>query len=322
MAQRDLGRRLREGHRRAAQASRELLRDAEGLIARLPAALGLAPEETEEEIERRIVHGGIACSEWAAIAETLGCGGPNDRKAAEKLKSAARHAPGRACIEPYSSLFFTDKGGLRAAVATGAVEKIAPGLPARLKQEGERLAALQDKRAAAGTRARSGALIALAADIFERYQRDQARPLAARFRRSDRDDARRLLMRRPARAVWVRYKLDGGIDHILVDEAQDTSEAQWDILRALASEFSAGAGARAAHRTFFAVGDEKQSIFSFQGAAPAEFDRMRRAFREGRVRCGRTGIREGGPSTCRSARRVWFSRAVDHVFRAETPRAA
>ena len=74
------------------------------------------------------------------------------------------------------------------------------------------------------------------------------------------------------------YKLDSGIDHILVDEAQDTSEAQWEILKRLAEDFTSGEGARALIRTFFAVGDEKQSIYSFQGAAPKMFAEMRREF--------------------------------------------
>jgi len=65
---------------------------------------------------------------------------------------------------------------------------------------------------------------------------------------------------------WVLYKLDGGIDHLLVDEAQDTSPYQWEIIEALIAEFYAGAGARKNDRTIFVVGDEKQSIFSFQGA--------------------------------------------------------
>ncbi|MEO6341045.1 MAG: double-strand break repair helicase AddA, partial [Caulobacteraceae bacterium] len=74
-------------------------------------------------------------------------------------------------------------------------------------------------------------------------------------------------------AAWVLYKLDGGIDHVLVDEAQDTAPEQWAILRALTGEFFSGAGARGAlDRTVFAVGDEKQSIYSFQGAAPEQFE--------------------------------------------------
>jgi ATP-dependent helicase/nuclease subunit A len=76
-------------------------------------------------------------------------------------------------------------------------------------------------------------------------------------------------------AAWVLYRLDGGIDHILVDEAQDTSPVQWDVIRKLAEEFSTGQGARSdITRTIFVVGDKKQSIYSFQGADPREFDRM------------------------------------------------
>ncbi len=71
-----------------------------------------------------------------------------------------------------------------------------------------------------------------------------------------------------ADAAWVLYKLDGGLEHVLLDEAQDTAPQQWDIIRTLTAEFFAGQGAAAVTRTVFAVGDEKQSIFSFQGAAP------------------------------------------------------
>jgi ATP-dependent helicase/nuclease subunit A len=79
-------------------------------------------------------------------------------------------------------------------------------------------------------------------------------------------------------AAWVLHKLDYGLDHLLLDEAQDASQPQWGILAALSAEFFAGASARAKNRTVFAVGDEKQSIFAFQGAAPQMFAEMKRAF--------------------------------------------
>ncbi|MGI9392682.1 MAG: UvrD-helicase domain-containing protein [Parvibaculales bacterium] len=79
-------------------------------------------------------------------------------------------------------------------------------------------------------------------------------------------------------AAWVLYKLDGGIEHILIDEAQDTSPAQWEIIAAIAEEFFAGEGASEKPRTLFAVGDEKQSIFSFQGADAESFEKQRQYF--------------------------------------------
>ncbi len=74
---------------------------------------------------------------------------------------------------------------------------------------------------------------------------------------------------------WVLYRLDGRIDHILVDEAQDTSPGQWQVIKALAAEISAGEGARGGMpRSIFVVGDKKQSIYSFQGADARVFDTM------------------------------------------------
>ncbi len=79
------------------------------------------------------------------------------------------------------------------------------------------------------------------------------------------------LLARDGAGQWVQYKLDRGIDHILVDEAQDTSPDQWQVIRMLSEEFFAGLGQRNLQRTLFAVGDEKQSIYSFQGAVPEDF---------------------------------------------------
>jgi ATP-dependent helicase/nuclease subunit A len=89
------------------------------------------------------------------------------------------------------------------------------------------------------------------------------------------------LLKDPQVADWVLYRLDGGIDHILVDEAQDTSPVQWEVIEKLSAEFTAGQGARDdVARTLFVVGDKKQSIYSFQGADPREFDRMRSEFED------------------------------------------
>ena len=89
----------------------------------------------------------------------------------------------------------------------------------------------------------------------------------------------RALLEDPSVADWVLYRLDGGVDHILVDEAQDTSPSQWAVIDHLAREFTAGEGARTdIERTLFVVGDKKQSIYSFQGAAPDAFDGMRDIF--------------------------------------------
>ncbi|WP_375703182.1 double-strand break repair helicase AddA [Bartonella sp. AD13SXNS] len=79
------------------------------------------------------------------------------------------------------------------------------------------------------------------------------------------------LLQRKGASQWVHYKLDRGLDHILLDEAQDTNPEQWQIIQLLVQEFFSGYSQRTNIRTLFAVGDEKQSIYSFQGAAPENF---------------------------------------------------
>ncbi|TRD22044.1 double-strand break repair helicase AddA [Palleronia caenipelagi] len=122
--------------------------------------------------------------------------------------------------------------------------------------------------------------------------------------------ARDLLSKREV-ADWVLYRLDGGIDQILVDEAQDTSPVQWTVIEALAREFAAGDGThRTGERTIFVVGDKKQSIYSFQGADPEGFDRMHAHFHD---RLGEGGIqRLELQHSFRSAPAVL--EAVDAVF--------
>ena len=124
----------------------------------------------------------------------------------------------------------------------------------------------------------------------------------------------RTLLTDRQQAQWVLYRLDGGIDHILVDEAQDTSPAQWDVINKLAQEFTSGDGARSTvRRTIFVVGDKKQSIYSFQGADPREFDTMRHAFRD-QMQATDAPLQDGQLSySFRSS--VPILRLVDNVFK-------
>ena len=89
------------------------------------------------------------------------------------------------------------------------------------------------------------------------------------------------LLGRSDLAEWIRYKLDRRFDHILIDEAQDTNAAQWEIIGALTGDFFAGMGQRDPEvlRTLFVVGDYKQAIFRFQGTSPENFERARRQVR-------------------------------------------
>ncbi|HET9175166.1 MAG TPA: UvrD-helicase domain-containing protein, partial [Pseudolabrys sp.] len=128
---------------------------------------------------------------------------------------------------------------------------------------------------------RSAALLTVAAAVIERYRAEKERRGLLDY--EDLIDKALTLLRdastRSTAAAWVLYKLDFGINHVLVDEAQDTSDKQWEIVKILVAEFLPGGARGNVRRTLFAVGDEKQSIFSFQGAVPHKFAEMREHFR-------------------------------------------
>jgi len=122
----------------------------------------------------------------------------------------------------------------------------------------------------------------------------------------------RALLSDSSMAQWVLFKLDGGIDHILVDEAQDTSPAQWAVIARLAEEFSTGASAREINRTLFVVGDEKQSIYSFQGADPNAFGQMRAHFDTRLAEAGSSLMKHDLLFSFRSSTAIL--RLVDHIL--------
>jgi ATP-dependent helicase/nuclease subunit A len=66
-----------------------------------------------------------------------------------------------------------------------------------------------------------------------------------------------------------RYRLESRYHHVLVDEFQDTSRAQWDLVALLTQSWGEGAGLADSgplHPTVFIVGDRKQSIYAFRDA--------------------------------------------------------
>jgi ATP-dependent helicase/nuclease subunit A len=93
-------------------------------------------------------------------------------------------------------------------------------------------------------------------------------------------DWARQLLEKPGMGDWVRYKLDRQVDHVLVDEAQDSNAAQWDIIGATVEEYFSGSSeAEERHRTLFMVGDLKQAIYGFQGSNPERFREAREEFK-------------------------------------------
>jgi ATP-dependent helicase/nuclease subunit A len=202
-----------------------------------------------------------------------------DRKLADRLAPAIG-ATGSARRAALTAFFLTAKGEPRVDPLTKPFRAAHPDLTAIVERALERCARLEPEMKALQVVEATVALHRLAAAARARFTAFKADRAALDF-----DDlvARTVhLMAGREATAWVLYKLDGGIDHVLVDEAQDTSPDQWRIVAAIVEEFFGDAGVAAGRdataRTVFAVGDEKQSIYSFQGAAPEMFAATGRRF--------------------------------------------
>jgi len=188
-------------------------------------------------------------------------------------------------IPAYIASFLTNDGDIRRLLITrDAAGNAACDAVAVLGAEADRVKRFCDVRSAAILVEASCALIRLGGVLMEAYA--ELKQLRGVLDYDDLISGALGLLRQPGIAPWVLFKLDGGLDHILIDEGQDTNPEQWEIVAALAEEFYAGEGAGDRVRTVFAVGDAKQSIYSFQRADPRAFLRMQKHF-EGRISAAR-----------------------------------
>jgi ATP-dependent helicase/nuclease subunit A len=246
------------------------------------ALFGQSPNLDEAAIEAYAFQGGERQLIDQLIPVLLAKGG-NDAKAGEKLKQAGvlsiKSLPvlesvfltGTGAKDPFSAKL----GTFPTKATQGKIEALMPQLEALML----RIEDTRDKRLALQSARRTTVLHNFASVFVSHYE--QAKLVRGWLDFDDLILKARHLLNDEKVAAWVLFRIDGGIDHILVDEAQDTSPDQWDVIRKLAEEFSSGQGAReGVERTLFVVGDKKQSIYSFQGADPREFDRMQDEFRE------------------------------------------
>jgi ATP-dependent helicase/nuclease subunit A len=283
----------------------------EAAAAQVSAALGVKPGDTIEAVELEIVNGAhLPNSRWKEVAAILESAGKSDRKQADRLRGALVFT-GSAQVDAYLEVFLTDDRTPRDSVLTKKFCDNNAAIAALFDAEILRIGPLIERRRALTIRDRTQALLQIATVAAANYRREkQERGLL------DYDDLieKTLEMLNRVSSGWVHYKLDRGVDHVLIDEAQDTSPKQWDIVAHIISEFTSGKGAReGVERTMFAVGDEKQSIFSFQGAAPREFDGRRRLLQRKFVEAGLKFDPVSFTYSFRSGPAIL--QTVDHVFR-------
>ncbi|MGE0153106.1 MAG: double-strand break repair helicase AddA [Reyranellaceae bacterium] len=246
-------------------------------LARLAKLFGLKPGESEAAILAEMGNPPPALEQrLRACCAALARGAKTDQGRGQAIAELlAAGADREGLLAAYCNQFLTQKGEPRASLATKA---IGDDIRRTLAEEAERLCALQRKRLSAGVVERSTALLKLAFAVIGAFERAKQQRAALDY--DDLIERTRALLDQSGAPGWVLYKLDGGFDHVLIDEAQDTSPQQWDVVRRLTGEFFAGAAAQPQKRTLFVVGDLKQSIYSFQGADPAKFVEMHRFFRD------------------------------------------
>ena len=248
------------------------------------AVLGLGSHDTAEAVAGAMLDTAFGIAHWPRIIATIDATSTatTDTGVAQALRDALATGDAQQQAAALVAVFFTDKGTLRKRVLNGPLLKQAPWLDSAIADTAAALPELVDRQRRIAIAGRSADLMSVLDPIVAQFRASkQARGLI------DFDDMieRTLQLVAHPGASWVLRKLDGGIDHVLIDEAQDTTPAMWSIASALTEEFFAGAGARKGRRTVFAVGDEKQSIYSFQGARPEAFAENRALF-AGRARNG------------------------------------
>ena len=237
---------------------------------------GVAEDETPAAIEGDFLNG-LDPAAWRAAAEGFATGSTNDQKIAAQMREAVPPHSSLAAMKP---LFIDSKGEARTKFGTKSAP---PAAAAYLDSVSLEYGAVLDRMRAAKVADDTVKALTLARAHAAFYETAKARQGALDF--SDLVVRTVDLLTERATAAWVLFKLDGGIEHVLVDEAQDTAPDQWAIFKALTEEFFSGDGAPRRDdavpripRTVFAVGDEKQSIYSFQGARPERLRQEAQAY--------------------------------------------
>ncbi len=221
---------------------------------------------------------GITTDRWHGLSELAAAVETGGGASGPAQAAALREAVGLAASDPAAAfarlrcVFLTEKGTPRKKFPTKATCRTFPEGAALAQAMADWVLATHERVAAAAMAERSAALGRFAESFLARFAAQKSARALADF--DDLLAGAAALLASPDLGSWVLYRLDATIGHVLVDEAQDTSPLQWRIVEALTAEFFAGHTAREG-RTLFVVGDEKQSIFSFQGADPRAFSAMR-----------------------------------------------
>ena len=304
-------------------------RSAAEILAPFREMLGLKDGTTAEELRECMICGGQppkpvrnalrAYAEWAHRTGKQ----PNSRNApafdAIEWLGLPDDAARRLKWETYQNFLLNgeDKPRNFEYMLTKGFFKDEPVARDALEQEKERVCRLRNSMKALRQADISAALLDTAFSVLDDYE-----ALKAARSRVDFDDlilrTIHLLTADAGAGLWVAFKLDQGLRHVLVDEAQDTNPDQWAIVRGLTNAFYDGTDPEMGQpdkgfRTSFVVGDLKQSIYGFQRADPQVFQAMKQRFEDDVQRAGQNWLAQTLNVTFRSSQPILT--AVDCLFR-------
>ncbi|HEV7253958.1 MAG TPA: double-strand break repair helicase AddA [Mesorhizobium sp.] len=306
------------GKRDALRSFIDQLRAGAKPFGGLHGAFGFLGEEGAAAVAGGVWPDRYFCAELADafLARAQAAGKAKAQEFAEQLIAGCREADPAKRLDCLRDAFLTKAGEpLKVGnIASKGVGEHFPGFAEEFERYAGAMKAALDRLALLKMLDGTKAALRLADHLLHAYERTKTGRGFLDFNDLITRTAR--LLKRQDAGPWVQFKLDQGIDHILLDEAQDTSPDQWAVVRQLADEFFAGSGAReGVARTLFAVGDEKQSIYSFQGAAPESFTDTRDLFETKAAAADQRFVKVELKSSFRSTADVLT--AVDHVFAVE-----
>jgi ATP-dependent helicase/nuclease subunit A len=259
-------------HRQEWKSAPERYAALEPRIATMREGFGLRFGETAETIRAQVMDFKER-HQLRRIASALSKGKVTAQGMAEVLNQGLASDAPDGLWDALNKFCFTTNKTVRKNLSDADSEKADGGIVEILPDLADAVVAMRDRINAARLAEATERLYVVADPFFSFYEAEKEAKGLLDY--GDLIERVETLVTKSETAPWVLYKLDGGIDHVLIDEAQDTSPQQWNIVRALAEEFFSGLGREAgrAHRprTVFAVGDPKQSIYSFQGADPRSF---------------------------------------------------
>ena len=275
-------------------------------------ALGISPNLTEAGVIEETM-GEVGREMAALLLQFIDEQGSDTEKLKRtfNLKQIARTSNEETAIRHYEAFVYTaDFAAERKSILNKSTLEKDPEFQARVEEFKRIIVEGRNRRLAVQTLNRTEALYDFAAAFLPAYEAKKKSVGALDFQ--DLIEITNRLISDSEAAQWVRYRIDGGVDHILVDESQDTSPLQWKIISTLESEFTDGTDDGREGRTLFVVGDQKQSIFGFQGADPNAFQEMYQHFAARLETASRPLQDVAMPTSFRSAAPIL--ELVDRVF--------